>query len=132
MIYFVIGLAGVLGALSRYYLGLFVHTWWIMTFPLGTFIINMSGCLVLGWFHTWVAKFKAFPSWLRLGIGTGFVGSFTTFSTFSTETVELLQKGLWGMSLLYILSSLWGGLLMAWLGYRLANRHAIPRGGKTT
>jgi fluoride exporter len=122
MIYFIVGFAGILGALFRYDLGLYIHSWWSKSFPLETLIINYLGCFILGWFTPWAKSRKNIPSWIRVGFGTGFIGSFTTFSTFSVETMELLQKGLWGTAILYVLLSLWGGLLMAWCGYSLSMR----------
>ncbi|WP_019119246.1 fluoride efflux transporter CrcB [Brevibacillus massiliensis] len=119
MAYLVIGLAGSIGALLRYYAGLWSHEWWASPFPLGTLITNYLGCFVLAWFSTWVVA-RPVPEWLRLGITTGLIGSFTTFSTFSVETVQLLHAGLFLLALIYVLTSLWGGLLLAWLGYRLA------------
>ncbi|GIM44705.1 putative fluoride ion transporter CrcB 1 [Collibacillus ludicampi] len=127
MIYFIVGIAGVLGALFRYDLGLLIHSWWSLSFPLETLLINYLGCIILGWFTPWAASHKNFPSWIRVGFGTGFIGSFTTFSTFSAETLALIQKGLWGIAILYVLLSLWGGLLMAWCGYRLFKLRGITR-----
>lgn len=118
--YIIVGIAGIIGALLRYYLGLWVHNWWEYSFPFATLITNYIGCFALGWFTTWVARSK-FPSRVQTGIGTGLIGSFTTFSTFSVETVQLIQQHLLGIALLYVLLSLWGGLLMAHGGYYLAN-----------
>jgi CrcB protein len=123
----VVGCAGILGALSRFYLGTWIQTWWIHPFPLGTLLINYLGCIVLGWFTCWTTNRANVPAWLRIAFGTGFVGSFTTFSTFSAETVELLRNGLWGTAVLYVLLSLWGGLFLAWCGSRLARRQTDQR-----
>jgi CrcB protein len=117
--YIIVGIAGIIGALLRYYLGLWVHQWWIYSFPFATLITNYLGCFALGWFTTWAANSK-FPAWLRTGLGTGLIGSFTTFSTFSVETMQLIHQHLWGIAFLYVLLSLWGGLLMAHWGYHLA------------
>ncbi|WP_018131918.1 fluoride efflux transporter CrcB [Effusibacillus pohliae] len=120
MLYLAVGTGGILGALLRYYLGVSVHAWWALPFPLATLVTNFIGCFVLGWFTTRVARLGWFPAWIRLGFGTGVVGSFTTFSTFSVETFELIRQGLWGTALLYVLLSLWGGLFLAWAGCRIA------------
>ncbi|WP_207893696.1 fluoride efflux transporter CrcB [Tepidibacillus fermentans] len=121
MNYFAVGLAGVIGALLRYYLGLSFHHWWISPLPLGTLMINYIGAFVLAWFNEKVAHTYSVPDWLRLGFGTGLVGSFTTFSTLSVETVTLIRLQLWGIAFSYVLLSLFGGLFFAYAGYRMGN-----------
>lgn len=119
MVYVVIGIAGAVGALLRYYLGLSVGVWWRGYFPLATLIVNCAGCLCLGWFIIRVrTKFKL-PDWVQTGVVTGLIGSFTTFSAFSVETMTLLRDGRWSMALLYVLLSFWGGLLFFSYGYKL-------------
>ncbi|KXG44100.1 fluoride efflux transporter CrcB [Tepidibacillus infernus] len=120
MIYFVVGLAGVIGSLLRYYLGLSIHSWWITSFPLATLMINYLGSFTLGWFNERITQSYSVPEWLRLGFGTGLIGSFTTFSTFSVETMTLMNQGLWEMAFVYVLLSMVGGLLFAYFGFRVA------------
>ncbi|BCJ85504.1 putative fluoride ion transporter CrcB 1 [Effusibacillus dendaii] len=127
MPYLIVGVGGILGALLRYLLGLYVHFWWQSPFPLGTLLTNLIGCVALAWITTRLLKPGSFQTWIRLGFGTGLIGSFTTFSTFSLETVELLKRDLWGVALLYVLLSLWGGLLMAWVGCRIARSQLQKR-----
>ena len=114
-------IGGFFGAVCRYALGE-----WIPTnngFPLGTLLINLIGCLFLGWFLTFVSQKKTIRSEFTLIIGTGFIGSFTTFSTFSVETIHLFQEGLVFLALLYVLASTILGLLLAYLGRKLALSH---------
>ena len=59
------------------------------------------------------------PSEIITGIGTGFIGSFTTFSTFSVETVQLIHHSEWSTAFLYVSCSMLGGLIMSALGYTL-------------
>ncbi|RDZ18262.1 fluoride efflux transporter CrcB [Priestia megaterium] len=124
MNYLLVGIGGIVGSLLRYYLGVFTHSWWGYDFPLGTLIINLIGCFVLGWFTYHIIKMKIFHPHILAGIGTGLVGSFTTISTFSVETVTLIQHGLWIFALLYVALSLFDGLLMSWLGYQVGHRAA--------
>lgn len=56
LIYIIVGIAGILGALSRYYLGLTIHEFWYHTFPLATLLINLAGCFLLAWLTTYIAK----------------------------------------------------------------------------
>ncbi|MCM3252519.1 fluoride efflux transporter CrcB [Priestia aryabhattai] len=124
MNYLLVGIGGIVGSLLRYYLGVFTHSWWDYDFPLGTLIINLIGCFALGWITTYIIKLKLLHPHILAGIGTGLIGSFTTFSTFSVETVTLIQHRLWSMAFLYVVLSLFGGLLMSWLGYQVGKRAA--------
>ena len=101
-------IGGFFGAISRFALGEWIHT--SNGFPLGTLFINLIGCFFLGWFLTFVSQKKKIRPELTLLIGTGFVGSFTTFSTFSVETLNLLQQGLIFQGLLYVLTTIILGL----------------------
>ncbi len=122
-----VGLFGMAGALLRYMTGVWVHAGWSSPFPLGTFAVNMSGCLALGWLSAWTAARPGMPAWLSAGISTGLIGSFTTFSTFSVETMELFRDGEIETAGLYVALSVVGGLACAWGGsaiYRPLARRA--------
>lgn len=121
MVYVVVGISGVVGALLRYFLGLSMGMIWHYSFPFATFITNVIGCFVLGWITTYLSRTNLIPPALVTGLGTGLIGSFTTFSTFSVETVKLVFAGQWGMAILYVLLSLWGGLLASYSGFRLGH-----------
>ena len=128
MNYLAVGIGGVVGALLRYFIGMSVHIWWVSSFPVGTLTINLVGAFVLAWFNEKVNGSFRVSEWVRLGFGTGLVGSFTTFSTFSVETVTLLRQGDWGLAFLYVLLSLFGGLFFAYVGYWTANNVGFKRG----
>jgi CrcB protein len=119
LLYFYVGFAGIIGALLRYLIGIYFNHWWFYDFPLATFLTNMAGSFILGWFTTFLPRLKFIHPYMATALGTGFVGSFTTFSTFSVETVTLIHESKWGTAILYVLLSLWGGLLFSWLGYKL-------------
>ncbi|SFA94877.1 CrcB protein [Lentibacillus halodurans] len=108
---------GFCGAIARFTLGEWIYT---NGFPLNTLLINLAGCLLLGWFLTFVSRRGDVRSEISLLIGTGFIGSFTTFSTFSMETIQLFQAGLLFYGIFYILASTIGGLLLVYTGYLLA------------
>ncbi|WP_160725972.1 fluoride efflux transporter CrcB [Bacillus sp. USDA818B3_A] len=118
MNFLLVGLAGIIGALLRYFLGVYFGQRWFHDFPLATFITNIIGCFLLGWFTNLLPRFKFLQPQFITAVNTGLIGSFTTFSTFSVETVQLIIAAKWGTAILYVLLSLWGGLLFAWLGYR--------------
>lgn len=112
-----VALGGAVGALARYGLG-----GWIQgnrTFPLGTLVVNLLGCLVMGllarWVETGVAK-----SEMRYLVGLGFLGAFTTFSTFSFEALRLYLNHSGATSLLYVLLSVLGCLAAVTVGYLVA------------
>ncbi|WP_238403278.1 fluoride efflux transporter CrcB [Paenibacillus mesophilus] len=118
-----VGIAGVLGALCRYAVGLAVDP--VLSaalFPAATLLCNYSGSFALGWLSGGGAARLSLSDNGRAAVASGFVGSYTTFSAFSAETIHLLQAGEGGKALAYVLASLWGGLALAWIGGRLAGR----------
>ncbi|MBP1932752.1 fluoride efflux transporter CrcB [Ammoniphilus resinae] len=112
-----VGIGGFFGAILRYTLGEWIHT--TNGFPLGTLIINLLGCLLLAWFFTITTKKWQIHPPIKVGIGTGFVGAFTTFSTFSVETLNLINHHQMGLAILYVLVSVFGGLGFALVGAKL-------------
>jgi len=126
-----VGLFGMLGACLRYGIGLAAVGWLTSPFPWGTLMINLLGSLLLGWFTAWIALRHAFPTWLRVGFGTGFVGAFTTFSTFSMETLLLMQQNRIGLAGCYVMISILGGLACAALGFVLGDNSRRTQGEET-
>jgi CrcB protein len=120
LIYVIVGLAGILGALARYGVGIAFGA--PDPFPFATLAANLTGSFVLGWLLTSVSLWKDPHPWIKAGFGTGFIGAYTTFSTFSYETVRLAENQMWGTAVTYVLVSIWGGLLAVWIGHRLAER----------
>jgi fluoride exporter len=119
-----IALAGAVGTLCRYGLGLWAHRLWGGGFPWGTILSNVLGCLVIGaFFGTWRTS-EAVPDSWRLPIAVGFCGGFTTMSSFAYETVRYAQQGAWRtavlnaagsvvLSLVAVLAGLWASRLFA-------------------
>jgi CrcB protein len=116
----VVGTGGFLGAVARYAVGVLVARYWQGEFPLATFLINVSGSFVLGFFSVLAAERMAIdPAW-RLLVATGFVGAYTTFSTFEYETQRLTEIGAWGWAALNVVTSVLAGFLAVRLGVYLA------------
>jgi CrcB protein len=117
-----ISAGGVLGAIARYQLGRSIMGRWGRVFPLGTFIINITGSFVLCFLAGLLAAGWHFPSWLYAGMTTGFCGAYTTFSTYAYETVKLAEDGEQLTTLAYVLGSVLAGLAAGWLGFLAAGR----------
>ena len=115
MIYFWVGIAGSMGAILRYLIGVSLLT--NSSFPYGTLTINLIGSFLLAWLTTNLFKRLSISPIIATAVGTGFVGSFTTFSTLSVETIKMFQAGNILLGLLYLLVSICGGLLMSRLGF---------------
>ncbi|MBO9129781.1 fluoride efflux transporter CrcB [Bacillus sp. 165] len=119
MNFIAVALGGFLGALSRFIISQTIPTD-AGAFPLSTFLVNITGCFLLGWFFTKTNRKWHVPSYIRLGLGTGFTGSFTTFSTFSVESVRLMESDKTMIAVSYIASSILIGIGLSLLGARIA------------
>lgn len=114
-----IGLGGFFGTLLRYGAGeLIKRAADAAAFPWHTLVINLAGCLLLGFLNGLFEKHGAavHPD-IRMALTVGVCGGFTTFSTFAQENVSLLRQGTYGAGLGYIGLSLIGGLLLAFCGF---------------
>ena len=117
MPYLLVGVGSFIGGNARFVLARWVGGMVEGRFPLGTFLINVSGSFVLGLLGAFLAQ-RALPNsdaW-RLAIGVGFCGGFTTFSTFEFETHGLLEDGAWLTALTNMFLSLFAGLVAVRLG----------------
>lgn len=89
-----ISLGAIAGALSRYYLTVWFAQKLGTSFPYGTFFINLTGCLAMGFFTTLALdKAPMISPEMRLMVATGFLGAYTTFSTYGLDTMALLRNG---------------------------------------
>ena len=93
-----IAAAGALGAVTRFVVDGLIRQRWSSTFPWATLVINVSGSLLLG-VLTGLVLYRGSPTDLRLIVGTGFCGGYTTFSTASFETVRLAQRRAFGRAI---------------------------------
>jgi CrcB protein len=115
--FLLVGVGGFIGANARFVVARWVGGVSEARFPLGTFLINVSGSFLLGVLGGLLAL-KAGPHGdaLRLALGVGFLGAFTTFSTFEYETHALLEDGVWLTAMLNVVLSLVAGLVAVRLG----------------
>jgi CrcB protein len=111
-----IAIAGALGALARYGLEGFVSRRAPGAFPWGTFAVNITGALVLGFLFTLMTEQLTVAPWLRAAVTIGFLGAYTTFSTLSFETYRLLEDGALALAFANALGSIAAGLVAVYLG----------------
>jgi fluoride exporter len=117
-----IALGAIPGALCRYYLTRWCTQWFGAGFPFGTFIINLSGALVMGFFATFTMEKAIASPDLRALVAIGFLGSYTTFSTYALDTANLLHSGQWAKSLIYWSGSAVLGVVCLELGSAMARK----------
>lgn len=119
--YLLIALGGALGSIARYWVGSAIGSRMGTRFPYGTFVINISACIIVGFSVTYLGKrVELSPAWRYL-IPVGFVGAYSTFSTFEWETLFTVRSGALAIAALYAISSLILGLAAVWCGIRLAD-----------
>ena len=116
-----VGVAGALGALTRYTLGRFIAERAGSQFPLGTLLINVSGAFVIGLLFA-LTEHRMIPPTLQVVLATGFLGGYTTFSTMSWEGVQLVLGGSTRLSLLYFGGNIVLGLLAVTVGLIVGGR----------
>jgi len=117
----IVGLGGFFGSISRYILTQTAHKLFDTNFPLGTLIINILGCLIIGFLLGIFEKGNIISPQLWLFLSVGFCGGFTTFSTFSADSVNMLND----KEILYLISymgiSVFAGIFCTIIGKFLAN-----------
>ena len=110
-----IAIGGAAGAIARYVVGNYIGSRFGFRFPYGTFVVNISGCFLVGFSMALLARSVASPAWRYL-IPIGFIGAYTTFSTFEYETLRAIQEGQLATGLLNVGFSVVTGFVAVWLG----------------
>jgi CrcB protein len=100
-----VGAGGALGAIARWVVGTLIAARWGNAWPWGTFVINITGCFMIGFFVTLTTERVVVNAGWRYLFPIGFVGAYTTFSTYEFETARLIEAGAWGRALSYVLLS---------------------------
>ncbi len=117
-----IAAGGALGSVLRYSSQGWAQRLVDGSFPLGTMVVNVSGCLVLGFLAGMFAGATLVREEYRIGLTVGVLGGYTTFSTFGLETFYLANDGQWRAAAANMVLSCALGLAAVWIGYRLAER----------
>jgi CrcB protein len=111
-----------LGGLLRYWLGGVIQNWWGPQFPIGTFAVNVSGCMVMGFLATvWTGPVLVREEY-RAAVLIGVLGGYTTFSSFGRETLALVHDGEWWRAGWYVAGSVVLSLLAVWTGAAMATK----------
>jgi fluoride exporter len=118
--YLYIAFGGAVGSIARYWVGAAIASRVGTRFPWGTFVINMTACLVIGFSMSWLGRrAEISPAW-RFLIPIGFVGAYSTFSTYEWEAFSSMRAGAFLIAGLYTIGSLIFGLVAVWCGSLLA------------
>jgi CrcB protein len=115
-----IGIAGGCGVVLRYLVVGWGQRLVTGAFPLGTLIVNVVGCLLIGILGGVLTGTELVRDEVRLALIVGLLGGFTTFSAFGFETAGLLSTGRWGTAVANVVLSNGLGVMAVWLGLRLA------------
>ena len=119
--YLLIAAGGALGSIARYWVGSTIGARMGTRFPYGTFVINITACIIIGFSLTYLSKrVELNPAWRYL-IPVGFIGAYSTFSTYEWETLSTLRSGAFALAALYAVGSLILGLAATWCGALLAD-----------
>jgi len=114
-----IGIGGALGSVARYGMSTWIYSILGRDFPYGTFIVNITGCILIGFLFVLFTDMLSNNTVLRAGVLIGVLGGYTTFSSFSIEAFNLIEQGDLFKSLTYMVGSVVVGLFGTWVGVLL-------------
>ena len=114
-----VALGGALGASARYGLDRLIERSSSAVFPVSTFVINISGCFLIGVVSAALVDRHHLPAWVRVGLVVGVIGGYTTFSTFAQEALDLGELHHVATAAAYVVASVAVGLVAVYAGGRL-------------
>lgn len=122
MKFLLVAIGGAAGSLLRFIAATAITNRYAGSFPLGTFLINITGSFVIGFLLTVIeTRAGLSPHWRPLLI-IGFLGGYTTFSSFEWETLSLIRQDAFWVAVGYLMASVFCGFAAVWLGALLARR----------
>jgi CrcB protein len=122
MQWLMIAIGGALGSMARYAAVGYLTPLFAFRFPIGTFIVNISGSFLIGIAYVLLVEKEVLSNEWRLFFITGILGGYTTFSAFSLEMLQMWQQGQVVQSIFYATSSVALGLFFAYLGMQLTQK----------
>jgi len=111
-----VGTGGFLGSVSRFLASRYIQTGFPSAFPYGTFLVNITGCLLIGLIYGFSERSSLLTTEWKLFLAVGFCGGFTTFSTFANENLALLRDGEFFYFILYTGLSVFLGIAATFIG----------------
>ena len=125
-VWIAVAVGGAIGSVARHAVNHLVHSHWLATrFPVGTAVINVTGCFVIGLLTGLIASNRlVLRFYWREFVFVGVLGGYTTFSTFGLDTHTLIQTQSSQAALAYVAANMIGGLVAVWLGYAIGLRAA--------
>lgn len=125
-VWIAVALGGAIGSVARHAVNHIVHSHWLTTrLPIGTAVINVTGCFVIGLLTGLIASNRlVLRFYWREFVFVGVLGGYTTFSTFGLDTHTLIQTHSSHAALAYVAANMIGGLVAVWLGYAMGLRAA--------
>ncbi len=117
-----VGLGGFAGSVLRYLVSRLVSGVNFLSLPLGTLLVNIIGCFVLGLFTGLFSRAQGMSPELRLLLTTGLCGGFTTFSTFMGENFDMARSGHLALLAAYVAISLAAGFVLFYAGFALSSK----------
>lgn len=112
----IIGSGSFIGGITRFLVSRYIQGQALSSFPYGTFLVNVTGCFLIGIFYGLSERGNLMNSELRMFLTVGFCGGFTTFSTFANENISLLREGDFFYFALYTSLSIFLCLLATYFG----------------
>ena len=112
-------LGGAVGSTLRYLVQVGCHHLHWTTLPLGTFMVNIVGCFILGLVLGISERYAHFSEATFMMLSVGLCGAFTTFSTFSADTIRMMGNGQWWIALGYLTASIVTGFMLFYLGRKM-------------
>lgn len=116
----VVAIGGAIGSVSRYLIGNFISKNYHGSFPMGTFLINILGCFLMGFFMSALIQKELTDTTWRLFLCVGLLGGFTTYSSFGYEALTMMTQGKTLMAGMYAGCSIVVGLFAAITGMLVA------------
>lgn len=114
--FLLIGVGGFFGAIARYQIGAIAAERFGIRFPVGTLVINISACFLIGFSVEFLNRHTRINEAWRFLVPIGFIGAYSTFSTFEWEVLRDFTSGVFWLGLLYMIVSLVGGLIAVAIG----------------